>query len=160
MREILFRGQTDEGHWVYGDYYVDREEGINYIREFINDAGNGIDDPPCTYQKDYAVNVKTVTQYIGLNDCKGKKIFDGDITEYQFKKKTRIGDGKRVESPGFQRHEISFYRGCFCHRIIKPKKSYFYKLPPDWDSLFHKDTQKFLTIVGNKFENPELLTKG
>lgn len=76
MREVLFRGKTTKGNWVYGDllknegkYYIVENDGWSmffpnegsaevYIREVIPD---------------------TIGQYIGEDDIAGNKIFEGDI---------------------------------------------------------------------------------
>jgi len=70
MREILFRGKRkDNGEWVFGG--------------FTNDAA---DNPRITTKTSdgfglvfHEVIPETVGEYTGLLDCKGQKIFEGDI---------------------------------------------------------------------------------
>lgn len=73
MREILFRGKpkmADNQDFVYGTYYKDI-----YRRVFIlTDSDVG-----AIYTQ---VDEKTVGQYIGIDDCDGVKIFEGDRMHY------------------------------------------------------------------------------
>lgn len=69
MREILFKAKRlDNGEWVEG-YYAKRH-GVPLIYE--------IRECP---QNNYEVDPKTVCQYTGLTDKKGKKIWENDIVQ-------------------------------------------------------------------------------
>lgn len=78
MRTILFRAKTDpeaysyavDSKWVYGDY-------SNYSILYPNRSSI------LTEQDDYPVLTETVSQYIGLDDVEGTKIFEGDIIEFE-----------------------------------------------------------------------------
>lgn len=66
MREILFRGKTYDGEWVYGGYFEGR--GCHFILL-----------PGAAFVE---VRQETVGQFTGRFDNNGKKIFEGDIVSF------------------------------------------------------------------------------
>lgn len=115
MREILFRGKrTDNKQWTEGFYALIGE--INPNSYIVTSAG-------------YRIRVahKSISQYTGLTDKNGKKIFEGDIVEYR-------------EEYGC----ISYHNeeGMFCVE--------FDTWLTDFDHIYGREVE----VVGNIYDNP------
>ena len=126
MNSRIFRGQTDAGKWVYGGYY--KQFGMHCIK------------PDSKIPQE--VNPKTVTQYTGLKDSEGRRIFEGDTMEYRGKKcPTCYHKGKNYHQP----YPI----------LWKKEEAQF--IAQNIDNWMDPCTWKEMYVIGNKFDNPELL---
>lgn len=137
MREILFRGKTpsddeytDCGEWVEGFYtrFNGKEHRI-YSGYAETDCGD--------YYPDWQnVRPETVGQYTGLTDKNGKKIFEGDIIEYEGANKNRAA--------------VVFAEGAFSFSVRGKYNTPFadcqYGVPSEC-----------CEVIGNIHDNPELL---
>ena len=149
MREILFRGfhpdkngeekvfvngEWINGFWVYGDLIHRRiwKSDILIIRE---------DDSGFDNYTDYEVIPETVGQYTGLTDKNGKKIFEGNVID------TLDRLIKVVWLKGNAQFDLNFVK--FAH----DKKIVNFKGINMRDLISHE-------VIGNIFENPELLKGG
>ncbi len=137
MREILFRGKlVDDGEWVYGSFCMDACEQFNglcgvdgFIRLYSKAEGK---------MQMHEVDRETVGQFTGLTDKNGKKIFEGDIL-------------RRAYYPN-EDVIVEWHDGAFRFmRRIYPKEY-------GYESLCCNQTAvERLRIIGNIFDNPELL---
>lgn len=83
-----------------------------------------------------------VQQYTGLKDKNGKEIYEGDIVSYEAGEPNR-NDGSFYKSIS----EVKFENGAFWPRPMKEECE---------DSWYDYEL-KNICIIGNIFENPELL---
>lgn len=144
-REILFRGKrVDNGEWVEGGFH-------KHIKRTPCPIGDSVQPEDIAYMivqsgfsdwnmpkpiQGYVVNPETVSQYTGLTDCNGQRIFEGDFVQY----KNSIEQGKGV---------VEFNGGRFYFKwvdIAEPNTSVYYF-----------QCSKELEIIGNRWDNPELL---
>lgn len=131
-REILFRAKRkDDNAWIYGNYlYVEK---LN--QHFICPKETEIYlDLIFTKELDFIEIIpETVTQYIGFTEKKGNKIFEGDIVTDEDKN-----------------YIVSYHRGSFILNEIN--KAYYQNF-----INCYMDYIEGLKIIGNRFDNPELL---
>lgn len=135
MREIFFRGKKiDSGEWVEGCFSVISEKTVIIEKESENfyDVDGEKD---CHGNKITEVITATICQYTGLTDKNGKKIWENDIVQYgavaAIVKFGEYGNGNLGFYVDFT--EETNYRKDFAY----------------W-------TKKVI-VVGNAFDNPELL---
>ncbi len=132
MREILFRGKTEKGEWVFGDLSCMAQR--IYISKFTID-NTYKDGAENTHLYDcFLVLPETVGQFTGLTDKNGKKIFEGDIVRNEYL------EGK------YQYFKVCYDSVIGCWIAIKKAESNFIY------NLIGK-----IEIIGNIHDNPELL---
>ena len=126
MRDIEFRAKSKyTNEWVFGSLLV----GLNNETSIAH-------SPRCEKHHGYTqlqtepIDPDTVGQYTGINDPKGKRIFEGDI----YKSKGDIG----------------------C--IIFEDQSFFTKDWEDWRVHLMYMVDKDFEIIGDIHDNPEFLT--
>ena len=83
-------------------------------------------------------------QFTGLTDKLGTEIYEGDILQPSSYTKSKVG-----------RCVVVFKKGMFCFDIIKP---FVASIGPMSKSLSRGESaNNEFVVIGNKFENPELL---
>lgn len=132
MRTIKFRARRKNGKWVVGNF-------INHFSTYFNtEERHSIFLPkPENDNGGYWVediDPETVGQFTSLYDCDGKEIYEGDIMDF---------NGLTVE--------VRFVRGVFAFLVNG-----------DLDEELCGDcrTDLFAKIIGNVYENPDILKGG
>lgn len=164
MREILFRGQTRKygekvmigtgkklpGQWVYGGIFPG-EGDYSVIYGYENGAKHTISN-----LKKFVVYTDTVGEYIGLNDCEGEKIFEGDIVSakdeagrevYRFVVEHGVRGGTRNV-----KHPVGY--PCFYFREVS--LAITYEFMPREDPLYFLNAYR-CEVICNIHDNPELI---
>lgn len=131
MREILFRGKRlDNGEWVKG--FITAACDCAGRLYFIEQPAQDLDDRNHSYEVDFT----TVGQYTGMLDKNGIKIFEGDILKF-------VNDDSKTSY-----YDVA-YSETDCRWIIRENGS----VPDDLDDFVNK----YMSVVGNVYDNPELL---
>lgn len=147
MREIQFRAKpcydgVKRPAWVYGTFryiaqrVVDPTTTDNGYLEARQDKGCITD----VYLTETEVLCDTVCQYTGLLDKEFERIYEGDIVRWD-------KDGKL--------YVVEFRSGMF-YASVEPCNEHVYGGFPLWCLCVE---EQHCTVVGNRFDNPELLKR-
>ena len=144
MREILFRGQTRRfgekvknfagdpmpSNWVYGGVCCGGG-AFSIIYAYMDE------EKEIPIEK-HVVYTDTIGQYTGLTDKNGKRIFEGDIVKV-------TDDNGETDLCSCGIGYVCFYDGvwCVCDEVN--------------DGLYDVSKIYYIEIIGNIYDNPELL---
>ena len=128
MRKILFKGKRiDNGGWIYGSPIF--QDGYVLIR-FWNSEEFKFEE--------HLIAPESVSEYTGLTDKNGTKIFEGDVILYPWSDQDKP-----------QRFTIKFKDGQFVASPVKETEDY-------WDFMVG-GYSKEMEVIDNIHDNPELL---
>jgi uncharacterized phage protein (TIGR01671 family) len=141
-REIKFRLWSKQDNQWYNDFFaVDMDGGLTQ---------NGVNDWPFGNEKHYPKKDNwVIQQYTGLKDKNGKEIYEGDIL--QVKDERTIKKCWKLE---VKFGEVDFGRDAYTNCIG------FYATEIGYNceqGLGHPLSYESCLVIGNIFENPELL---
>ena len=129
-REIKFRGKSKtDGEWFYGNLFDKDTSGRTHI---------------CTTKKGCLdIDPDTIGQYTGLKDKNGKEIYEGDI----------------VKAPYLDPIFGGVVNNMFVNIVVGYNKGSFV-LEYDGNLRFYiSDLYDNIEVIGNIYDNPELLTE-
>ena len=139
MRDILFHGKSPiENRWIEG-LLVQVGKDYSVIRKLGKD-GKGY--------YDYIVYPYTVSQFTGLTDKNGKKIFEGDIihVNYTISVPAGVGPLLRIVKHSIDYKSVVAFDNCrFCLKKQNGEIFEMHLVPGE------------VEVIGNIHDNPELL---
>lgn len=131
MRNIKFRvwdKDLKQMHTCGQDVHDSMTFDENNIAQYYN-LQNGCGSPT-TYE---------LMQYTGLKDKNGKKLYEGDIVSFRFKKDRK----ELADLIGFIEYQTQY---CAFKIVSSPL-----------NGSFRIDDETIIEVIGNVYENPELL---
>ena len=142
-REIEYRG-FDSREWRYGDLEYNRKNDVAQIHTYKDDG---------SYNKQYLVDPYTVGEFTGMRDKHGRKIFEGDIV-----RKRDLTFGLKFDGVVVYNSEI----GCF--RIHSENNGVTMRMGFEASDVYNDGkctvpVKYEYEVIGNVYDNPELLNK-
>ena len=139
MRVVKFRGKRIvNGDWIYGDLF--REIALTPTGRKRKSEYNGflaIQTETPDGIKSYSVDQETIGQFTSLYDRNKKEIYEGDLLKLQDDDTGLI--------------EVRFVRGVF---------AFLWQGNLDEEMPINAPTHEWATVIGNIYDNPELLEGG
>lgn len=143
MREILFKGKRiNDGKWIYGYFYC--HKGLKFYSIFPIDETpfyNGIPIIPKSLSE-YEVEPNTVSQFTGLCDKNGTKIFEGDIL--------KVPERVAQMDGGILNRLVGFDKGAFMDARYGGKH---------FNTYLWIETSHDCEVIGNVYDNPNLIVQ-
>lgn len=149
MRQILFRAKRiDNGEWVEGSFI----DSGNHEQVFIYPHYDGASTMPCrnlVYHRMIAVDVETLSQYTGLTDKNGNKIWENDVVKKHF----------YTDYDAYANSEeyVGIVKFTDCAWVIDTKKNERVCTRPIFESMAYSKDLDYFEVIGNIFDNEDLL---
>lgn len=150
----LFKAKRiDKGEWVQGYLFDDGfENGKIFIGGLVIEEYNGTacDDWNITGIDFYEVDPSTICQCTGLKDKNGKLIWESDVVKKEFY--------TDYDNCANSEEYIGIVKVADCARLVenirgKCTRSIF-------EAMSYWEDVKYFEVIGNVFDNPELLEGG
>lgn len=148
-REIKFRAWHTEQKRMFEVYGL----GIDFVTENTFD---GVDPGYNAFAND-DLNFIEIMQYTGLKDINGKYIYEGDIVRWglgltgSYDAEFRHRYATVWIDPDIQFKIIYYVHSVTLERV--PTDDYLF----NYGNFAYQETELYLEVIGNIYENPELL---
>ena len=143
MRQIKFRGKDLEtGDWVYGDLEIHRKDSRRLIHSYNADGG---------YNRQYDVDEETIGQFTGILDDSDTEIWEGDIVRMTDRPYNLVDIGKVIYNARIGHYSLEVVKGNWTGRYD------FIKSDIVNDGNARVPVTYLYEVIGNKYDNPELL---
>lgn len=148
-RQIIFRGKRlDNGEWVYG--LLVKMWGEWHIIDWDDENSA------------YPVNPDTIGQYINYEAANEKKIFVADYIRVNYKHEEYTLNGAIPDQDCFCLGEVVYMENALCYGVRIFKAESFLADELEYNEqlimpLYYFDLGDDIEVVGNRFDNPELL---
>lgn len=147
MREILFKAKrTDNGEWVEGCLLIDYITGQYFIHRYgdsVNESDK-VSEEECLRFLAFEVDPETICQYTGLTDKNGQKIWENNIVGFL--------DGCQYDN-GYSEH--------YCiGEVVWDEETVSFQVTERLSCESYEVLEGECAVIGNIFDNPELLEGG
>ena len=150
MREILFKAKRiDNGEWVEGFLFHCLNNGEEWCIGNEPLSANDYSEIIGEYRTWFPIKKNTICQYTGLTDKNGKKIWENDVVQKHFYT-DYDACANSDEYVGFVKYEDFAW-------VIKSPKGKLIRTFPIIEAIAYSQDVKFFEVIGNIFDNPELL---
>ena len=140
MKEIWFKAKKiSDGEWVEG-FYVMHSTSISHPYSHTNGEHYILTVP---HNAKYKIDPETLSQYTGLTDKNGKKIFEGDIVKFH--------DSITINGSNIHHSAVEWVAE-FSGFMIHADCIGYYNVNPTQVKQYEME------VAGNIFDNPDLLT--